>query len=221
MTSITPLSDRIPSSRAGSASTRPDSFFKVASTAASTDSLTFTIGATPSRLTFSVPYTVPRARTALARLRAGISTASQPGGTRSRRSSPLALTDFSSHDQTYVPHTPWLRAKPVMLESAISLRSLIEVRHCESLRPRDYRWQSRWGLYRRPAKVTSLVAARGETLLLTVAPGPRCRHCCGSARRRGRLHFRRCRIGLRVLEHTQTSHVLEMLIVALGKDVTA
>ena len=71
----------------------------VASTAASTCSFTRTTGGTPSRLTVSVPYTVPRASTWAALLRAGASTASQPGGSRSRRSSPLALMDLSSQAQ--------------------------------------------------------------------------------------------------------------------------
>src|SRR3954467_4170256 len=77
--------------------------------------------------------------------------------------------------------------------------------------------------------LATLSAARGghkvaakrprPPLLLTVAPGPGWRDCCGSARRRGGLHFRRYRIGLRVLDYTQTRHVFEMLIVALGKHV--
>src|SRR6185369_14365845 len=54
-----------------------------------------------------------------ARARNGASTASHPGGRRSRSSRPLALTDFSSQAQTYAPDTPSARAKPVMLDSAI------------------------------------------------------------------------------------------------------
>jgi len=65
----------------------------------STGSLTRTTGATPWRSTESVPYTEPRASTSAARLRTGTSTASQPGGSRSRTSSPLAFTDLSSQAQ--------------------------------------------------------------------------------------------------------------------------
>ncbi len=96
-TSITPLMARMPSSRAGSASMRPASEFKVAITALSTSSLTLTTGATPSRSTLSVPCSVPRATTSPARARNAGSIASQPGGRRSRRSSPLALTERISH----------------------------------------------------------------------------------------------------------------------------
>ena len=45
----------MPSSRGGSASTRPERLLMVASTALSTGSLTRTTGATPSRSTVSVP----------------------------------------------------------------------------------------------------------------------------------------------------------------------
>ena len=69
----------------------------VASTAASTGSFTRTTGATPARCTVRFACTVPRASASAAFARNGTSTASQPGGVRSRSSSPLALTDFSSH----------------------------------------------------------------------------------------------------------------------------
>ncbi len=39
----------------------------------------------------------------------------EPGGTRKRRSSPLALTDFISHAQRKFAVAPETRAKPVML----------------------------------------------------------------------------------------------------------
>ena len=55
ITSITPLRARMPSSRGGAASTRPSRLRMVASAAASTGSLTRTIGATPRRSAVSVP----------------------------------------------------------------------------------------------------------------------------------------------------------------------
>jgi hypothetical protein len=33
------------------------------------------------------------------------------------------LTDFNSHSNAYGPLAPWLRAKPVMLDSAIARKS--------------------------------------------------------------------------------------------------
>src|SRR5438105_1789862 len=84
ITSITPLSAKMPSSRGAAASTRPARPLMVASTAARTGSLTRTTGATPKRSTVSVPCTVPRARTCAALWRAGPSTTSQPGGRRIR-----------------------------------------------------------------------------------------------------------------------------------------
>ena len=71
----------------------------VSITADSTASFTRTTGATPSRVTVSVPCTVPRDSNSAALARTGVSTASQPGGSRSRSSRPLALTDFSSQAQ--------------------------------------------------------------------------------------------------------------------------
>src|SRR5215470_18559939 len=63
---------------------------------------------------------VPRASPSAVFDRTGGSTASQPGGSRKRRSRPLALTDLISHAHAYPPDSPWPRANPVMLDSAIA-----------------------------------------------------------------------------------------------------
>src|SRR5882762_5128071 len=63
---------------------------------------------------------VPRASASPAFDRTGGSTASQPGGSRKRRSRPLALTDLISHAHAYPPDIPWPRANPVMLDSAMA-----------------------------------------------------------------------------------------------------
>jgi hypothetical protein len=72
------------------------------------------------RLTLRLAYTVPRDSDSPARFLASASSSSHPGGNRIRRSKPLALTDFSSHSNAYGPLAPWLRAKPVMLDSGIA-----------------------------------------------------------------------------------------------------
>ena len=86
----------------------------------STSSLMRMVETALARLTFRLAYTVPRDSTSPARFLAKASSSSQPGGNRSRRSKPLALTDFSSHSNVYGPLAPLLRAKPVMLDSAIA-----------------------------------------------------------------------------------------------------
>ena len=53
----------------------------------------------PWRSTVSEAWIVPRPSASAARPRTGASTASQPGGQRSRMSRPLALTERSSHNQ--------------------------------------------------------------------------------------------------------------------------
>jgi hypothetical protein len=73
-----------------------------------------------ARLTLKLAYTVPRDSTSPARFLARSSSSSHPGGSRTRKSKPLALTDFNSHSNAYGPLAPWLRAKPVMLDSAIA-----------------------------------------------------------------------------------------------------
>ena len=89
----------MPSRLGGAASMRLATSRIVARTAASTGSLTRTTGATPARSTVRFACTVPRASASAARARTGASIASQPGGRRSRSSSPLALTDLSSQAQ--------------------------------------------------------------------------------------------------------------------------
>ena len=86
---------------------------------ASTSSLMRMVETALARLTFRLAYTVPRDSNSPARFLASASRSSHPGGNRIRRSKPLALTDFSSHSNAYGPLAPWLRAKPVMLDSAI------------------------------------------------------------------------------------------------------
>ena len=75
--------------------------------------------ALPSRWALSVAKHVPRASALPSRARASASTRSNGGGIRSRRSSPLALTLFSSNVQRQAPLAPAARAKPVMLFAAI------------------------------------------------------------------------------------------------------
>jgi hypothetical protein len=64
---------------------------------ASTSSLMRTVDTGLLRLTFKLAYTVPRDSTSPARFLAKSSSSSHPGGSRIRRSKPLALTDFNSH----------------------------------------------------------------------------------------------------------------------------
>ena len=77
-------------------STRFASCFAVANTASSTAVLTRTTGNAPLRSTVKLAWTDPRASVSAARDRTGTSIASQLGGNRSRRSSPLPLTDLTS-----------------------------------------------------------------------------------------------------------------------------
>ena len=66
----------------------------VASTAASTGSLTRTTGATPARCTVRFACTVPRASASAAFARNGTSTASQPGGSAQPQLEPLGVDGF-------------------------------------------------------------------------------------------------------------------------------
>ena len=66
---------------------------------ASTSSLIRMVEPAPARLTLRLAYTVPRDSTSPARFLAKASRSSQPGGSRIRRSKPLALTDFNSHSK--------------------------------------------------------------------------------------------------------------------------
>ncbi len=76
--------------------------------------------AAPSRWTASVPKQVPRASALASRARASVSTRSKGAGIRSLRSSPLALTVFSSNAQRQGALLPAARANPVMLITAIA-----------------------------------------------------------------------------------------------------
>ena len=89
----------MPSRLGGAPATLPARPFSAASTALSAGSLMRATGAAPSRLTVRLANTLPRERISDARARTPGSIASQPGGSRSFRSSPLELTDLSSHAQ--------------------------------------------------------------------------------------------------------------------------
>ncbi len=99
LTSMTPLSASNPSKVGGDASIFGASCFIVARTASSTAELMRTTGTAPLRSTVRLACTDPRVSACAARARTGTSIASQPGGKRSRRSSPLPLTDLISQAQ--------------------------------------------------------------------------------------------------------------------------
>ena len=91
--------------------------------------------AAPSREAEIVTKQAPRAKALPSRARASPSTRSKPGGRRSRRSSPLALTHLISTVQRHGPSAPAARAKPVMLVSDIAKAPRIgRLRECESRR---------------------------------------------------------------------------------------
>src|SRR3954471_19366861 len=216
-TSITPFSPRIPSTAGGAASMRLATSFIVERTAASTGSLTRTTGAIPARCTERLAWMAPRPSDSAARARSGGSTTSQPGGTRSRSSSPLALTDLSSQAHAYAPDTPSARAKPVMLDSAIKRIPC--------------RWRKPAGPYRRGPEVTRprklwLLDLRLGFLLAVLRRG-RCSLRSGvDDGGGGRFGERNCAIGGRrsselLLELTQLRDVLLVLLQVLGERMPA
>ena len=114
-TSTTPRTASTPSRVAGA---RPN--FSAASRAAAAISAisavsTRAVTPPPSRCATMVAKHVPRASALPIRAFASASIRSKAGGSRSRRSSPFALTHLSSTVHRHAPNAPTARAKPVML----------------------------------------------------------------------------------------------------------
>src|SRR3954453_2698713 len=193
-TSITPLIASSPSILGATASILPARTPATFTIDASTSSLIRTVETEPVRLTLRLAYTVPLESTSPARFFANASRSSQPGGRRVRRSNPLALTDFNSHSNAYGPLVPWLRAKPVMLDSAIAWIS-------PAVRGVGLARKALRTLARIPQKwipICQHVGAGRQETLAAVRPGlaldhrrPHCRLCRTLPRRRARGLLRR------------------------------
>src|SRR5271154_2322397 len=112
---ITPLSARIPSMRAGAS---PVSVATSLAMRTAADNATGSIRI-PRALSCgsieSVAWMLPRLKRSPASMRAAGSTLSNPGGMRNLRSSPRPLTLFTSQRQRRLPLAPGASAKPVIL----------------------------------------------------------------------------------------------------------
>ncbi len=102
-----------------------------------------------------------RAASAMSARMAG-SSASKPGGRRSRRSKPLALTVLISQAQVHSPDWPACRAKPVMLASGVAYKRHADRELEGSLAPRKAKRAGEG--YRLPAWIASMSDRSGRVL---------------------------------------------------------